>query len=71
MMELDRVTKEDFAAYESIRVSGILNMLDPKVQDLAGISRATHLAIIEHYRELCDKWPDVRTRIARLAKEDA
>lgn len=54
------ITKEDFQAYEDVRQSGIVNMYDSCVQALANITRETHIAIIEHYGELNDKWPEVR-----------
>ncbi len=59
-MKLEDIALEDFEAYEEIRKSGILNMMSPQVQDLAGISKETHLAIVEYYTELCDKYPAVR-----------
>lgn len=57
---LDKITKEEFQAYESVRSSGVLNMWDSRVCQLAGIDKATHCGIIEHYYELMQKWPDVR-----------
>ncbi len=59
-MELEDITMEDFQAYEEVRQSGVTNMLSPDVQDLAGISKETHAAIMEHYGELCTKWPAIR-----------
>ena len=59
-MKLEDIALEDFEAYEEIRQSGITNMMSPDVQDLAGISKETHLAIMRHYTELCDKYPAVR-----------
>ena len=56
----ETVSKEDFAAYEEVRQSGVVNMLSSQVRDLAGISRETHLAIIKQYEELCARWPDIR-----------
>ena len=58
-MKLEDITFEDFQAYEEIRQSGITNMMSPDVQDLAGISKKTHLAIMKYYTELCDKYPAV------------
>ena len=56
----ETVSQEDFAAYEEVRQSGAVNMLDPLVRALAGISRETHIAIIDQYKELCARWPDIR-----------
>ncbi|KKL24052.1 hypothetical protein LCGC14_2419170 [marine sediment metagenome] len=59
-MNLEDITFEDFQAYEKIRKSGITNMMSPDVQDLAGISKEIHFAIMRHYEALCDKYPTVR-----------
>jgi len=59
-VKLEDITKEDFQAYEEVRQSGITNMLSPDVQDLADISKEVHAAIMEHYSELCVKWPEIR-----------
>ena len=59
-IEPQNISKEDFAAYERIRQSGVLNMMSPQVQELADIDRDTHWAIIKHYPALCAKWPDIR-----------
>ena len=60
MADIERVTQDDFSAYEDIRQGGLVNMISSQVCDLAGIDRETHLAIIEHYKELCAKWPAIR-----------
>lgn len=60
MTDIERVTQDDFSAYEGIRQSGLVNMLSPQVRELADIDKETHLAIIEHYKELCAKWPTIR-----------
>ena len=59
-MELEDITIDDFQAYEEVRQSGVTNMLSPDVESLASISKEVHLAILEHYSELCAKWPDIR-----------
>ena len=59
-MKLKDITKEDFAAYEGVRESGILNMWSSQVEDIAGITKETKLAIMKHYGELCAKWPTIR-----------
>lgn len=60
MADIERVTQDDFAAYEDVRQSGIVNMLSAQVRDLADIDKETHAAIIEHYTVLCAKWPAIR-----------
>lgn len=59
-IELDDITKENFAAYERVRKSGRVNMWSGEVQYLANITRAEHIAIMKYYKALCAKWPDVR-----------
>ena len=59
-MEFADITQEDFQAYEEVRQSGATNMLSPEIQELAGISREAHVAIIKHYGKLCAKWPTIR-----------
>ena len=54
------ITKEDFEDYENVRQSGLVNMFSPQARELAGLNRATHLAIIQNYEKLMAKWPDVR-----------
>lgn len=57
---MKRVTKADFTAYERVRQSGLVNMWSPQVEDLAGISKEVHLAIIDQYDALNTKWPEIR-----------
>ena len=59
-MNIEDITKEDFEAYESVRKSGMVNMISSQVQDFAGIDKETHLAIMKHYSDLDKKWPEVR-----------
>ena len=54
------VTREQFAAYERVRKSGLVNTLSTQVQALAGITVATHWAILDQYADLAAQWPDVR-----------
>ena len=46
------VTKEQFEAFVKVQKSGVCNMWSSQVEVLAGISKETHLEIIEHYEEL-------------------
>lgn len=70
MEDKECVTEDDFAKYEELRQWGIVNMLSPQVCGLAGIDKETHLAIIEHYKELCAKWPHIRS-LALLPRKGA
>lgn len=55
------ITKQEFEAYEKVRVSGVTNMFDVRVvQALSGLSREKILAIMKNYEELMKKYPDVR-----------
>jgi len=55
------ITKEDFAAYEDVRSSGVTNMFDVKtVSMLSGLDRETIIEIMENYSDLMEKYPDVR-----------
>jgi hypothetical protein len=60
------VTQEDFEAYEDVRLSGVTNMWSRDVETLAGISDDTHLSIMSNYKDLCDRWPEVRDLKGRL-----
>lgn len=55
------VSKEDFEAYETVRASGVTNMFARDiVLSLSGISRDVYMAILKHYGELMELYPDVR-----------
>ena len=54
------ISRRDFVAYETVRESGVLNMFDPRVCDLAGFDGDTHVSIIHFYTELRTKFPGVR-----------
>jgi len=44
------VSKEDFLAYEDVRLSGVTNMFDIKVvQELSGLDKTTILDIMKNY----------------------
>lgn len=59
-MDIKLISQEDFAAFEEVRTSGVVNMLDPQVCELAGFDREIHTGILKHYGELCRKWPAIR-----------
>jgi hypothetical protein len=45
-----------FIRYLKVQKSGVTNMLDRCVQDLADITSDEHLYIIKHYSELAEKY---------------
>lgn len=54
------ITKEDFKAYVDVQMSGLTNMFDAEmVSDLSGLDKAKIMAIMNSYRALSQKWPDV------------
>jgi len=58
---MGEITKEEFEAYEKVRKSGVTNMFDvPVVGRLSGLSRNKIFAIMKEYKELMEKYPDVR-----------
>lgn len=55
------ITREEFAAYEEVRVSGVTNMwMTSVVSELSGLDQDTIRYIINHYSELAEQYPDVR-----------
>lgn len=60
MSNIEDITQEDFSVYEEVQQEGLVNMWSPQVEDFANISKEVHLAIIEHYEELCARWPAIR-----------
>lgn len=59
-LPLGKITKGQFAAYESVRQSGRWNMFDPNAQRASGLDRKTYISVLHYYSELNKKWPDVR-----------
>ena len=50
------VTREDFMAYEDVRISGVTNMFDVRaVEGYSGLPREVILDIMEHYNQY-KKW---------------
>lgn len=60
LKNLEDITKEEFMDFEDVRRSGLVNMLDSRVCDLANLDKDTHFSITHFYSELDAKWPDVR-----------
>lgn len=51
------ITKKEFLAYESVRVSGITNMFNVKlVQEISGLSREKIMQIMKEYSTLEKKY---------------
>lgn len=50
------VTKAEFERYKEVQKSGVVNMLSSQVQDLANISRDTHMEIIQTYDKLAEQY---------------
>tara|TARA_Y100000034_G_C6664759_1_gene291565 strand:- start:107 stop:322 length:216 start_codon:yes stop_codon:yes gene_type:complete len=56
----DDITKEQFAKYVRVQMSGVTNMFDVNtVSGLSGLQRKTIIKIMETYGELSKKYPDV------------
>jgi len=54
------ITKDEFEAYEKVRVSGVTNMfMVDNVSDLSGLERDKIMAIMSGYDELSEKYPEV------------
>ena len=52
-----KITKEDFFAYEEVRLSGVTNMFDVKaVSRLSNLTREKILDIMKNYSIYADKW---------------
>ena len=62
----NNITKEQFQAYEDVRVGGLTNMWDTRrVSQLSGgiLTMDTALEILKHYRDLNLTYPNVRKEI--------
>lgn len=54
---MDKVTKEQFMAYERVRESGVTNMFDTRrVSKLANLGRMTVHVIMKNYLDLSKKF---------------
>lgn len=55
------ITREEFQAYENVRVSGATNMYHTQyVEELSGLERDQIITIMENYAELVEFYPGVR-----------
>ena len=59
-MKLEDISEQAFKAYERVRVRGLWNMFDPNAQRASGLDSETYSAIMRHYGQLLEKFPDVR-----------
>jgi len=58
------VTKEDFFAYEEVRLSGITNMYNVKlVSELTNLTREQIKDIMKNYEEYANKYLDGKEEI--------
>jgi hypothetical protein len=56
-----KITKEQFAAYEKVRVGGKTNMWDvQRGASLASLDPEVYFQILKQYEDLMAKYPDVR-----------
>ena len=55
-------SKRAFQGYERVRASGLFNMITQatRAAQVAGLTRKEYRAVVRHYSELTDKYPDVR-----------
>ena len=53
-------SKDDFKAYEKIRVRGRWNMWAVEAQTATGLSKDKYLAVLSNYDTLVKQYPDVR-----------
>lgn len=51
-MDNINVSKDEFERFVEVQRSGVVNMVSSQVQDLANISKDTHMLILNHYKEL-------------------
>jgi len=57
------ITEEDFQGYVAIQMSGVTNMFNVKnVELLSGLTREQILYVMENYKKLSEKYPNVRKR---------
>ena len=55
-MDNINVTKDEFERFVEVQESGAVNMVSSQVQDLANISKDTHMLILKHYSELAAQY---------------
>ena len=59
LSKMEKITQEQFEAYEDVRESGVTNMFAIKmVESLSGLSKETIMSIMKYYGELKDKYDE-------------
>ena len=57
--KMEKITEEQFEAYEDVRVSGVTNMFDVKtVGELSGLEKEVIITIMKSYGELKEKYDE-------------
>ena len=57
--KMEKITQEQFEAYEDVRESGVTNMFDVKyVGQLSGLEKEEIMTIMKSYSELKDKYDE-------------
>ena len=56
--ELRGITKDMFKDYEDLRRSGKTNMFG--ASRYLGWDKKEVATVMKHYREMCERWPDIR-----------
>ena len=57
--KMEKITQEQFEAYEDVRVSGVTNMFDVKtVGQLSGLEKEEIMSIMKNYGELKYKYDE-------------
>jgi hypothetical protein len=62
------ITKEKFADYEKVRVTGRTNMWDTKTVEILAdnLTQNDIIDILKNYSKYNKKWPSVRCKLERL-----
>ena len=57
--KMEKITEEQFEAYEDVRQSGVTNMFDVKtVGELSGLEKEEIMIIMKSYGELKEKYDE-------------
>ena len=57
--KMEKITEEQFEAYEDVRESGVTNMFDVKtVGELSGLEKEEIMTIMQSYGELKEKYDE-------------
>lgn len=61
--KLQEELEEKLIRYELVRQQGRYNMLDERARQLTGLSEADYMYIISNYKELMNKYPDIKAKV--------